>query len=47
MRAVSADSMPDRLGAMSETTTSALRPAMAASSLRQHLGLAEVPLDEQ
>ena len=46
MRAASELSMPDRLGAMSDTTTSTGRPPSAASSARQHLVLAEVALEE-
>jgi hypothetical protein len=45
MRAASAEAMPDRLGAMSDTTTSTGRPP-APLELLQHGVLAEVALQE-
>jgi hypothetical protein len=46
MRAASADAMPDRLGAMSDTTTSTGRPPTACVQLLQHGVVAEVALHE-
>ena len=44
MRAASDAAMPDRLGAMSETTTSTAPAAERASSAARTVGLAEVAL---
>jgi hypothetical protein len=46
MRAASEAATPDRLGAMSETTTSTRAPPSACSSLAEDGVLAEVALDE-